>query len=58
MSRPRALGLPLLVVPVALAIAPARRKVVELFTRVNGTWVGIPEMPTTDHVERPVRDEE
>ena len=52
MSRPRALGVPLVAATLALAVAPARRKVVEWFTRVNGTWVGIPEMPRSDRPER------
>ena len=34
-----------LAVVTALAVAPVRRKLIEFFTRVNGTWVGIPKMP-------------
>lgn len=52
MKRPRAFGLPVVALGLALAVAPARRKLVEWLTRVNGTWVGIPEMP-----ERPMVDE-
>lgn len=56
MNRPRTVGLPLVAVTVAFAVAPARRKIVEWFTRINGTWVGIAEMPTSDRVERPLGD--
>lgn len=40
----------------ALGAAPVRRKLVEWFTRVNGTWVGVPPVPTHGSVDaRPER---
>ena len=53
MKAPRAIGLPVVALGLALAVvvAPARRKLVEWLTRVNGTWVGIPEMPKETMVD-------